>query len=1013
MDAFGPYAKRQELDFRELGDRSLFLIHGATGAGKTSILDAVCFALYGDSSGGEREERTLRSDLAETGVKTEVTFDFELRGTTYSITRSPDQERPAKRGNGLVTEQKKAVIRKIADDRESGKNTVLATGWTRVTGHVEDLLGFRSAQFRQVVMLPQGQFRRLLTADSRERQAILEVLFQTEFYRRVEDALKADRKEKEELVKDAARRLDIILHQAGAESEADLIERAAHVAAEATHLVKKVETLTESDKKAQDALNEAKGIIDRFKELEASDKELKLLEARRTETYKLKHLIKQARQAMTVISHENALIDADRSAEAAAKKLDKARKSWSAAVEAFTQADKMLQKEKARESDRQKARQELDRMKELGRKVADLRSAEEELKAAKKALKTAERALTKAREASETAASDHDAAREALTEADKIAGKADYLEAELKKIEHTLVGLKQLRETEAEELKARKKADKLAKDLKSAETAYADAKKIKEDLEHAWIEGQSGVLALSLIPGEPCPVCGSPDHPSPAVSDKDVPDESLLKQKHAELEKLSKKLETTQASKTQADSDLTALEAKTQLQRESLSEALTKGQAETETERIRVARELETAVEAQKTVTKLQAEIERLRELHNKTSKALAQRQEEHTQAATAKEKAKAVVQERNAQAPEELRSVEALERAVTKTEETVRQMEEALEKAQSDHSEASARQAGAKSSLEAAQDAAAESESRLLKAREDFETKLTKAGFSDRKQYALSKRAEAEIDKLEETVQDYERKLSAAKDRRDRAGEACRDTEKPDMPKLEEAAVRARSERDAALAKQATAARRAEELKKMTQDYRGTADEQNRLEAEHAVVGRIAEVALGQNPLGITFERFVLAALLDDVLVSSSERLRMMSDGRFSLQRAVEPQSRKRARGLDLEVNDMYTGKARPVSTLSGGESFLASLSLALGLADVVQAYAGGTRLDTIFVDEGFGSLDPEALDLAFRALTDLQAGGRLVGIISHVPDLKERINARLEITRARSGSTASFFVG
>jgi exonuclease SbcC len=183
--------------------------------------------------------------------------------------------------------------------------------------------------------------------------------------------------------------------------------------------------------------------------------------------------------------------------------------------------------------------------------------------------------------------------------------------------------------------------------------------------------------------------------------------------------------------------------------------------------------------------------------------------------------------------------------------------------------------------------------------------------------------------------------------------------------------------------------------------------------EREYEITGRISEVANGNNADRITFQRFVLAALLDEVLIAASERLRVMSEGRFLLQRTLGPADRRTASGLDLEVHDMYTGTARPVSTLSGGESFLASLSLALGLADVVQTHSGGIHLDTIFIDEGFGSLDPEALELAYRALADLQRGGRLVGIISHVPDLKEQCPARLEVSPGRRGSVARFVLG
>jgi exonuclease SbcC len=181
-------------------------------------------------------------------------------------------------------------------------------------------------------------------------------------------------------------------------------------------------------------------------------------------------------------------------------------------------------------------------------------------------------------------------------------------------------------------------------------------------------------------------------------------------------------------------------------------------------------------------------------------------------------------------------------------------------------------------------------------------------------------------------------------------------------------------------------------------------------LEERFAVLGRLSEVANGKNQYGVTFQRYVLGALLDDVTIAATQRLQLMSRGRYQLQRTMERAHSRAAGGLELEIFDAYTGLERGVATLSGGEIFLASLSLALGLADVVQAYTGGIHLDTIFVDEGFGTLDPETLDYVLRSLIDLQQGGRLVGIISHVPELKERIDARLEVQLAERGSVASF---
>jgi len=226
MQAFGPYADRQEIDFRQLGKRSLFLIHGQTGAGKTSILDAICFALYGESSGAAREPRTLRSDHAPPDVPTEVSFDFSVGAEHYRITRVPEQERPKKKGTGMTREPPEATLwhrRGATDDADNG--TVLATQWMHVTEKVEQLLGFRCDQFRQVVMLPQFQFQRFLRANSTERQRILEVLFSTEFYRQIEEALKQSAVDVRRRCEDLAGRTGFVLAQAGVTAVEELFSR--------------------------------------------------------------------------------------------------------------------------------------------------------------------------------------------------------------------------------------------------------------------------------------------------------------------------------------------------------------------------------------------------------------------------------------------------------------------------------------------------------------------------------------------------------------------------------------------------------------------------------------------------------------------------------------------------------------------------------------------------------------------------------------------------------------------
>ncbi|MFC1836011.1 AAA family ATPase [Thermodesulfobacteriota bacterium] len=257
ISAFGPYAKKQTIDFNQIGESSLFLIHGPTGSGKTAILDAICFALYGDSSVGERTGKDLRSDHSDASVVTEVSFDFSLRGEKYRVHRRPEQEQPKKRGSGLTRLKPEASLLKL---NGAAKTEVLASQYTRVTARVERLLGFRSDQFRQVVMLPQGKFRELLMAGSKERQAILDVLFRTAFYGSIEKALGTAAGKIEDSVNERRRRQQLILDQAQVESAEALNARIESDTEESKSLKERLTHLETANKAAQNSLAQTMGL---------------------------------------------------------------------------------------------------------------------------------------------------------------------------------------------------------------------------------------------------------------------------------------------------------------------------------------------------------------------------------------------------------------------------------------------------------------------------------------------------------------------------------------------------------------------------------------------------------------------------------------------------------------------------------------------------------------------------------------------------------------------------------
>jgi exonuclease SbcC len=362
---------------------------------------------------------------------------------------------------------------------------------------------------------------------------------------------------------------------------------------------------------------------------------------------------------------------------------------------------------------------------------------------------------------------------------------------------------------------------------------------------------------------------------------------------------------------------------------------------------------------------------------------------------------------------PEEYHRTDLLNRAKDKLRKRMTALEAALRKAQKELELGAQDLAAKEASCEAAEEHAALTAQRRLVQQQEFAASLQNAGFHDEAAFKQAKRAVDEIAPLEADILAFDRDRESARDRMTRAVQGAAGLIHPDMEALEQAALSAREALTSSVREEATLKESFKRIGSWLRDHENYARELGALEERYAIVGRLAEVSGGSNKDGITFQRFVLAALLDDVLATASKRLHLMSNGRFYLQRVKDRTDRRTAGGLDLEVHDTYTGTTRPASSLSGGESFLASLSLALGLADVVQSYAGGMRLETIFVDEGFGSLDDEALDQALRALIDLQQTGRLVGIISHVRDLRERIDTRLEITADRRGSMARFVVG
>ena len=567
-----------------------------------------------------------------------------------------------------------------------------------------------------------------------------------------------------------------------------------------------------------------------------------------------------------------------------------------------------------------------------------------------------------------------------------------------------------LEELRKELSKTRQELDIAEAALGQAEGHYTRAKLELNLLQEAWNKGHASILAGGLTEGAPCPVCGSLAQPAPARSDAPLPSEQDLKSKQQAVAELETNRDQAREILNGIDTRKSTTRGKVEDLEEELGEKATVDPAILQATAAEAKERWLQAGRAAETASSLSKELEKLKVKEKTAAQELEGVKTSCQEAKISLEAAQAVVGERESSVPEALRDPLSLQNAQKAARSKKEHLVSALELARKTADEATQAQVKAETAVIEAFEAMRTAIKRAEVEEGTFQQRLKEAGFSHRQVYEAAKRTPDEISRLEKEIKEFDENLGAARSRLQRAVQAAEGLSKPDLEQLKLALTEAENGWKQAVTRgtqlQSLTGQEREWLKKLQELEAALMD----FEKRYALLGRLSEVANGKNKYGLTFQRFVLGALLDDVTIAATGRLKLMSRGRYHLQRTLDRARSNAAGGLELEVFDTYTGVARSVSTLSGRETFLASLSLALGLADVVQAYAGGIHLDTIFVDEGFGTLDPESLDFALRALIDLQRGGRLVGIISHVPELKERIDARLEVQSTERGSTVSF---
>ena len=1004
MTAFGPFAGTETIDFRRLGENPLFLINGPTGAGKTSILDAICFALYGETTGGERQGAEMRSHHAAPELLTEISFEFELAGKQYRIRRVPDQERPKARGEGTTQHKAEAQLAELGADGSARNLVPRKVG--EANQRVMELIGLDADQFRQVMVLPQGRFRELLLAPSQEREAIFQQLFQTHVYARLERALKDGANALSAEVERLGERSRGLLEGCGLASTDALATALHELLAQIAVAGAARDAALAQHGEAQLALEAARLLEQRFVAHDGARKALERIVAEESLRAEERSRARGAAAARTLAPHHESVAQRAAEHERASGRWREAEAALARARDASGLAEAAWREATAQEPELLRLRDEMVRLRALEPVAIELQHGERLLRE-----RRAERARADA--AQEAARGAHEAAAKALADVDaRIAGLRQRMEALAEApLARERCTARLLVRRRQEELTAtledlRVAGDTAARRLEDAALAQRRAAESLRALRQAWQAGQAVVLARELRHGAPCPVCGSAEHPAPAVGAQEVPAPDTL-DRALELDELAREaLEAARIERVRIDEAIAAQEATLARLREELGDHAGEPLAALEQQAAALAANVQAHDLAQaelRDAERARADcIERVTRLaSDRDSMRLAA----HT-AERAEGEAAVAFATQQRQLPEALRVpgavAEALRTAMAGAERLGRELGAARSRQQEAGNGLAGAQVEAAGRLDEMQRAAA-----LLQETEAaWQQLLAASPFADTAAFREALLEPGELQRLEQEIRDRENALLLARRALEDAAGAIAGAERPLLPALEQAELVARRARDAAVGDVRVLGERRATLERTQHALAQLLAEQAALEAEYAVLGRLARIANGGNAHNLSLQRFVLSVLLDEVLVEAGHRLRLMSRGRYQLSRREEVRDARSKSGLELDVEDAYTGRVRPVATLSGGESFMAALALALGLSDVVQAHSGGIRLDTLFIDEGFGSLDADALDLAIRTLIDLQASGRMVGIISHVPELKQQMDVQIVVVPGASGS-------
>lgn len=1030
ITAFGPYAKQTTLNFKEdLVNQEIFVVTGPTGAGKTTIFDAICYALYGETSGGSRTGKELRSDFAaQSDLKTEVEFTFKVKDKIYKIVRAPQQLQKKKRGEGFREVPASVELLDVGSERPP------LTKDSEVKEQIQEIIGLKVEQFRKIVMIPQGDFKEFLYANTTNKEEILRKIFGTDFYKSIQEQLTAKSNALKLEVADTQKAIlaELKLIKTDEDHVIDIEQPLPTLLDVATSVQKNwrqsIETLSEMIKILDESIQEHRTnyeagmrLNEKFSQYEQTMHTLNQLKDYERTIKEREQQTQSIKMAQSIIPIENEMLKYEAFKREANSKKHDLEQSLNETEHELILVQKCYD---AIESLRERLVSLNEQEIELNRFVDGVTKLEDKRQLLQKL--AAEGRLLKEKVEEK---------KKVLAELKQNVLALDSMMPQLVSSKEQLQTLSFEKEKQQETIEqlqhlilAVTSRDQTQQLIESLQIDYRDVKKESEIKRQAYehqaelfINAAAIRLANELQVGQACPVCGSCEHPNPRRSQETI----LTKQ---ELDEFRANVEALETKARQMEQQITALQMKKLQEDQGINQSIKMLKhrlpmdEESEVSRPKLEQvndqqlitlnELNDSEQALKLEVKrlieqtqqLTLEKEKISPLEDEILKEdiLLQEQRERYKA---EERSK---QDLESTIPTAYQSMTVLKQMIDEVQEEKIKIEHNITQSEADYQRVINQLTELRAKLFEVNEQLVQYEGQFETISQTFKEQI-ETSFTNMDHYEEAKQWINQLTQIEQQVQGYYQELHTATRMLELLKVELEGKERVNVSVVEEMLADLECRKAELTKEQATLVANLEQNDYLLRSIKKKYETIQQREQEYLVVGELESLANGRSGGKMSFETYVLSSYFDEVLQAANTRLQKMTSRRYYLLRREEVKGGGR-KGLDLDVYDSHTAKNRPVNTLSGGESFKASLALALGLSDTVQQNSGGIQLDTMFIDEGFGTLDSESLDQAIDILMELQDHGRLIGVISHVYELKERIPAKLVVEMDNMGSHAYF---